>query len=121
MKNKIGIFAFLFVVITLLPLGTVFAAKPVEMSAILYCEAEIIDSWIAGNNEFSIRELDCVFTGDILGDVERFVTVRVNQKSNSANGPVIPWCLCPHYRCPDGSGAPPYAGHRFGLREKIKG
>lgn len=92
MKKKIAIFSSFFAIIMVLSLGVVFASKPVEMSAILYCEAEVIDRWVVGNNEFSYREVECTFTdGDILGDAERFVNIQVNQKLNSANGPVIPW------------------------------
>ena len=76
----------------LLSIGTVFAAKPAELSAVLYCEAEIIETRIAGNNAFSYRELECSFTsGDIMGDVYREVNIHLNQLLNSPQGPVMPW------------------------------
>lgn len=94
MNKKIVIFTSLIAISILLTFGSVSATKPMEMSAILYCNAEVIDSWVAGNNEFSYRELVCMFTsGDILGNVERTVSIQVNQLLNSANGPILPWFI----------------------------
>jgi hypothetical protein len=92
MNKKIAIFTSMFAAILLLPLGVVFAAKPVEMSATLTCEAEIIESRVAGNNLFNLHvEMVGIFTGgDIVGNIQREAKAHANLLSNSANGPVIP-------------------------------
>lgn len=89
--NKKILIAVLLAGVMLLPIGTALASKPVDVTAVLYCEAEVIESRVAGNNAFSYRELDCSFTsGDVMGTVDREVNIHLNQLLNSPNGPVFP-------------------------------
>ncbi len=79
-------------IVLLLPIGTSFASKPVDVTAVLYNEGEIVASRTAGNNVISERVLVSSFTsGNFEGDVYREATAESNLLLNSPNGPMIPF------------------------------
>jgi len=79
---------FLFTIVMLLPIGTSFAAKPVDVTAILSLNAEIVDWRYAGSNYITERELWGSISGNFEGDVEKHSSFVSNQLLKSANGPV---------------------------------
>ena len=63
----------------LFSIGTVFAAKPVEVEMVMFLNAEIVSAIPAGNNIISERELVGTFTsGPIQGDIEREIRVVIH-------------------------------------------
>ena len=63
----------------LFSIGTVFAAKPIEVEMVMFLNAEIVSVIPTGNNIISERELVGTFTsGPIQGDIEREIRVVIH-------------------------------------------
>jgi hypothetical protein len=79
---------FLLAIVVLLPIGTSFAAKPVDVTAVLSLDAVIVDERYAGSNYITERELEGSISGDFEGIVEKYSSFVSNQLLKSVNGPV---------------------------------
>lgn len=89
MDRKALIFAVsLFAIIMLLPIASSFAAKPVDVTAVLSLDAVIVDERYAGSNYITERELEGPISGDFEGTVEKYSSFVSNQLLKSVNGPV---------------------------------
>jgi hypothetical protein len=77
-KRKILVAALL-VGVMLLPVGATFASNPVDMTAVMDLNAEIVNSRIAGNNVISDRVLEGSFSsGPFEGDIYREIRVVIH-------------------------------------------
>lgn len=82
----------LLTIVMVVPIGTSFASKPMDVTADLEGVVEVLSSRIAGNNDIQEREFIGSFTsGNFEGDIYREVILKINQLLNSQNGPVFPY------------------------------
>ena len=80
MNKKILLTGFILMVLTLASFSLVFAAKPVETSMVIQCNAQIVETKEAGNNKLTTRNVFGSFvSGPIEGTINRIVHVNQHQ------------------------------------------